>query len=159
MCAIIDASVVRNLFGDYPTDAGRRFLHWVMAGPNRLAIGGHLHDEMKRVPNARTWLYTTVGRGSVYRIREDKVTKRQHCLEKTGQLRSNDAHVIALAQVSGARLLYSNDRKLNEDFQNRNIINCPLGHVYTTIGDNNGAYTPTHGLLLNRTDLCDGGCA
>ena len=159
MCAIIDASVVRNLFGNHPTGAGKKFLHWVMAGPARLAIGGHLYEEMKREPNARSWFYTSVGRGAVHRIGEDKITERQRHLERTEQLRSNDAHVIALAQLSGARLLYSNDRKLNEDFRNKNIINCPSGHVYTTIDDRNGTYTPTHGLLLSKTDLCDGGCA
>ena len=43
---------------------------------------------------------------------------------------SDDPHVIALAQVSGARLLCSLDHALHRDFTNPQLINAPRGHVY-----------------------------
>ncbi len=45
------------------------------------------------------------------------------------RLRSNDAHILALAKLSGARILYSRDRKLHQDFKNPAIIDG--GMVYT----------------------------
>ena len=66
--------------------------------------------------------------------------------------RSNDQHVIALAQVSGARLLYSDDGDLHEDFKNNRLINRPRGVVYSTKNGDN--LTPAHRNLLGRTDIC-----
>ena len=43
---------------------------------------------------------------------------------------SDDPHVIALAQESGARLLCSLDEALHTDFTNPRLINAPRGHVY-----------------------------
>lgn len=45
-------------------------------------------------------------------------------------LRSNDEHVLALALVSGARLLVAHDRRLRRDFRNPSIISGPRGNVY-----------------------------
>ena len=52
-------------------------------------------------------------------------------LVERGVCQSNDQHVIALAIVSGARLLYSNDRRLQRDFKDRRLIDPP-GKVYST---------------------------
>lgn len=46
------------------------------------------------------------------------------------ELRSNDAHILALARLSGARILYSKDKRLHEDFKNPSIIRG--GMVYTS---------------------------
>jgi hypothetical protein len=54
---------------------------------------------------------------------EEKVKKRGYCT-------CDDEHIIALALVSRARLLCSNDQNLVEDFTNRKIINKPRGKVY-----------------------------
>ena len=53
-------------------------------------------------------------------------------LRRDGAYVSNDAHVIALAQVSGARLLYSNDSDLQDDFKDKSLIDSPRGRIYTT---------------------------
>jgi len=44
-----------------------------------------------------------------HRLKKQKQSKKM-------QFSSNDLHVLALARVSGARLLYSEDRKLQRDF-------------------------------------------
>ena len=56
---------------------------------------------------------------------EEKVT------ELTGMIASNDAHIIALAIVSGVKVLVSyreGDRDLFADFKNRQLVG---GKVYT----------------------------
>ena len=50
-----------------------------------------------------------------------------------GSCRSDDHHVIALAQISGARMLFSNDGALQQDFKNIKLIDQPPGTVYSTL--------------------------
>ncbi len=51
-------------------------------------------------------------------------------LQKSRLCCSNDQHIIALARVSGARLLCSRDNNLSSDFTNPQILNNPRGKVY-----------------------------
>lgn len=44
--------------------------------------------------------------------------------------RSNDIHIIALAQASGARILCSHDHALHADFKNKRLVDNPRGKVY-----------------------------
>ena len=69
--------------------------------------------------------------------------------------RSDDEHVLALAVVSGARLLYTNDTALIADFKNREIIANPRGKVYSTAVSNR--VTATHRRLLGDRTLCRAG--
>ena len=57
---------------------------------------------------------------------------------------SDDPHVLALARICGARLVYTEDRDLMRDLKDRKLLN-PLGKVLTT-------GTPVHGAcaLLDR---------
>ena len=66
-----------------------------------------------------------------------------------GVCKSNDLHVLALALVSGARLLYTNDTALIDDFGNRDIVARPRGKIYTT-----AQVTDAHRRLLAARDLC-----
>ena len=43
--------------------------------------------------------------------------------------RSNDPHVIALAQINGARLLYSNDEALQKDFGDKRLEEECIRHA------------------------------
>jgi len=45
---------------------------------------------------------------------------------------SDDPHVIALARVSGARILCSHDTTLHKDFTDPKLIKKPRGHIYQT---------------------------
>jgi hypothetical protein len=44
-------------------------------------------------------------------------------------LRSDDPHVLAVALVSGARVLFSFDAALCDDFRDRRIIKDPRGKI------------------------------
>ena len=61
--------------------------------------------------------------------------------------------MIALAQISGARLLYTNDSNLQKDFTNRLLIKNPRGKVYTTMLSQD--FNSTHRRLLTR-NVCRG---
>ena len=86
---------------------------------------------------------------------ERKVNTKAAALLAERRCRSNDHYMLALAQVSGARLLYSNDRNLQQDFKDSLIINSPRGRVYSTL--KNKDFVPSHRRLLKRRDLCGAG--
>ena len=46
--------------------------------------------------------------------------------------RSDDPHVLALARVSGVRLLYRADKDLIADFKDKRFIDNPRGRVYSS---------------------------
>ena len=74
-------------------------------------------------------------------------------LQSRNICKSNDDHVLALAIVSGARLLFTNDNALQDDFRNLQILPGIRGRVYTTQVRQD--FSKTHRALLNRTDLCN----
>jgi len=73
-------------------------------------------------------------------------------LRGSGTCRSNDHHIVALAVVSGARLLYTNDRNLTDDFKDKRLIDNPRGKVYSTTGSTR--YDQGKKRLLNNRELC-----
>jgi hypothetical protein len=151
MCAVIDANVAHEVFGSSQQPAGRGFLEWINKGLGRLVAGGKLVAELDGTP-AREWLRQAQNAGRVARVNDEEVNARTAQLEDEQKCRSNDPHVIALAQVSGARLLYSNDTTLHADFKDRSLIDEPAGHVYSTNKTKN--FTPARRRLLARKDLC-----
>lgn len=75
-------------------------------------------------------------------------------LSESSKLTSDDPHVIALAIESGARLLYSHDHKLQDDFRDSALINAPRGKVYST--EVNRDLTPGHLRLMREARRCIG---
>ena len=153
MCAIIDANVASEVFGSSPQPAGKEFLDWVNKGSGRLVSGGKLLQELESAsPGFRQWAATAISAGKMRLANAGEVDSRTTELLRQQRCRSNDPHVIALAQVSGARLLYSNDTTLHADFKDRSLIDNPAGSVYTT---NQGkSFTRARRRLLARKDLC-----
>ena len=74
--------------------------------------------------------------------------------ESHQERQSDDPHILALAVVSGARLLYSNDRLLQHDFKNPALINQPRGKVYSTLY--NAAFNQAKRRLLRNAPPCRG---
>ena len=150
MCAIVDANVAHEVFGAGRPEAGRKFFEWINDGSGRLVVGGKLFEELKKSSDG----FRNLGQqlqlaGRMTIVNKSVINKRTDQLQTS--CRSDDPHVIALAQVSGARLLYSNDRALQRDFKNRKLIDSPKGSVYTTLMHK--GYRDSHKDLLKR-DLC-----
>ena len=154
MCAILDAGVVHEVFGSNRPPAGEKFFDWINEGHGRLVLGGKLLVELNRTA-AREWARQALNAGLIRSVSTDKVNARADTLQSEGSCRSDDPHVIALAQVSAARLLYSNDNKLQRDFKNKTLIDGPRGKVYST--GKHQSFENSHKRLLRRKDLCGTG--
>ena len=153
MCAIVDANVAHEVFSSNPQPAGEKFFDWIIKGSGRLVVGGKLLGELEASSeHFREWAAVAQSAGKMRIVPEREVGARAEYLQREGECRSNDHHVIALAQVSGARLLYSNDKRLQQDFKNSDLVRNPGGSVYSTLRTKN--FSGSHRNLLRRQDLC-----
>ena len=157
MCAIIDANVTFEVFGRKQTEAGVRFRNWLDSGRGILVVGGRNLEELAKNRNFERWFREERRQGGrVRQTRNEIISERQQALVRDGLPTSDDEHVLALALVSGARLLYSNDRRLKNDFLNTRIIQEPGGKVYTTQQGRRHftKFTNEHEALLRTENLC-----
>ena len=152
MCAILDANVASEVFGSCPQSSGEKFFQWLNEGTGRLVAGGKLLEELAGSSEGfREWASVAVGAGKLRIVNKDEVDTRTGHIQSQDTCKSDDPHVIALAQVSGARLLYSNDRDLQGDFTNKQLIDTPRGKVYSTL--RHKSFHRSHQQLL-RNNLC-----
>ena len=127
MCAIVDANVANEVFGDIRPAAGKAFFDWIDKGNGRLVAGGKLKIELAMVGKFKEWALEANRSGRLKSRDDTEVDRKTLELESQRAHKSNDPHIIALAQVSGARLLYSNDLDLHQDFKNKKLIQNPRG--------------------------------
>ena len=158
MCSIVDANVVHEVFGTDRPEAGVKFFEWFYTGSGHLVVGGKLLEELKGgSPGFRNVVQQLQLAGRMTIENKSVVDERTEQLQREGACKSNDPHVIALAQISGARLLYSADGDLQQDFNNKELIDRPRGKIYPARGDGSyrdGSFQDTHNSLLKRRDLC-----
>ena len=152
MCGIVDANVAHEVFGDDRPPAGVRFFDWLASPRGQLVVGGDLLRELDRNRGFVRWLGVSTRIGRARSMPNEAVNTRADELRRGNTCRSDDEHVIALALVSGARLLYTNDSGLIADFKNREIVANPRGKVYTTAENNE--VTTAHRRLLGDRTLC-----
>ena len=119
MCAIVDANAIWEVFGSDRPEAGQKFFDWLTVGSGILTIGGKLLSEISKDQRFKEWANAAIKSGKMRIEDGTEIEKREVEISRSYQLRSNDLHIVALAQVSGARLLYSNDGKLIEDFKDK----------------------------------------
>lgn len=144
---------------DSPTADARAFRKWISSGKCCLVIGGRLREELgtdfsEKVgvhhPHLDDWLRTVKLAGMLVQADDQAVDQTEANLVAEDRCRSNDAHIIALAIVSGARLLYSRDQILHHDFRDKTLIDNPRGKIFPTFNDESEALV---WLRRNRT-LC-----
>ena len=151
MCAIVDANVAGEVFGESPSPAGKFFFDWLNT-KGRLAVGGLLTAELSRNQKFVRWLGAATRVGRANTIPSDRVETEAELLRQGGNCQSNDWHILGLAIASGARLLFTNDHNLQTDFTSPGIVSGVRGRVFTTVARKD--IRRTHRDLLNRTDLC-----
>lgn len=156
MCAIVDVNIAREVFGPNPTPAGAAFFDWINRGSGRLVTGGQQLKELETgSPGFRKWASVAILAGVVRRLDEDEVDAKSNHIGHSKKLRSNDPHVLAVAQLSGARLLFTNDDDLQRDFKRKENIDNPRGRIYHT--RRSKEVTATHKRLLRDRTLCQRG--
>lgn len=105
MCVIVDASVAGLVFRDPHRADYEPFWDWLEKKGGRLVYGGRLatSGELK---GARRLLARLKQAGQAYEWPKADVDREETVVKKMGLCKSNDPHVIALARISGARVLW-----------------------------------------------------
>ena len=96
-----------------------------------LVLGGKLTEELRKNRNFATWAESAKSRGILMSADEAKVASKTKDFLNNPICESDDPHILGLALVSGARLLYSNDKDLHKDFKSRELLSI-RGKVYST---------------------------
>ena len=128
MCIIIDANRM-GIFLSEPPNADAAPIHdWLMKKGGRIiySTGGKFAKEISR--RARERLTAYVRSGMAIQVDAQKFRRDESSLAP--DVRSDDPHVLALARASGARLLYTDDAALMDDFTDKRFIDGPRGKVY-----------------------------
>ncbi len=118
-----------------------------------MIVGGKLTQELEnRSAVFSQWAETAIADGRLRRIADQDVAREIERLSAGWSGLSNDQHVIALARISKARILFANDTELCKDFRNRELLPGPRGRV-PPAGDSQNA-TNSRKRLLRQTHLC-----
>jgi len=152
MCAILDANASWEVFGDDGTEAVRKFFDWLNSGRGVLVVGGKLWEELGQNTNMQEWARQAILSGRINVKDNRQVSMQAAHVSQSGSVESNDPHMLALAQVGGARLLYSNDEALQRDFKKKALIDNPRGKIYSTRATK--SFGSSHRGLLVRRGLC-----
>ena len=136
MCIIVDNNARSEVFGELnaQTPAGKYLRDWLDKDHIKLVIGGKLRQELGEYGQFQKWLKTTIRTGRTRQVDDERVDSETEDLRSRDICRSDDEHILALARVSGARLLITNDEDLEQDFKDRRIIDNPRGKIYPNEG-------------------------
>jgi hypothetical protein len=127
MCIIVDANVGHEF---YPlSDDARVVYRWLQDGNGVIVVGGRVRRELFNT-GFRRIVRTLQLAGRLFQCDDAQVDAQETKVGHEFELRSDDPHVIALARVSRARVLFSRDQDLHADFCNGQILNKPRGRVY-----------------------------
>ncbi|MBX3351473.1 MAG: PIN domain-containing protein [Phycisphaeraceae bacterium] len=66
----------------------------------------------------------------------------------SSRCKSNDTHIIAIARISGARTIWTDDKALMRDWRDGSLLKSPRGRVFSKVD---------HVHLLGHTPGCGGG--
>lgn len=159
MCAILDSNVTNQVGTSSRLGAAQGFYDWLMEGRGSLVYSDKFLKEEVFVPSiskdAKRMIVEFEQSGIAIKADPIKMEKERRYLQTmTANINSNeDLEILALARATGARLLFSNDKKLHEDFKNALIVNNPRGKIYTT-NDSRTGYTSAHRKLLDHPEIC-----
>lgn len=128
MCLIVDANVASLVFSPKPHDDFLPIWNALSNGRAVAVHGGHLTVEYKKLTKIRRLLVELGRRGALRKIEDGPVKLATADFAEKG-IRSDDPHILGLAQVTNVRLLCSHDRDLHADFTNPALLQ-PQGNVY-----------------------------
>lgn len=128
MCLIIDANVASDVFSGKPSVDFQPIWN-ALAKKKAIAVhGGKLSNEYSKLKRITRLLVELTRQGCLRKIPDEQV-KAETIIYKNKEIKSDDAHILALAKVANVRLLCSKDKKLHADFTNNALLNPP-GSVY-----------------------------
>ena len=145
MCIIIDVDKFGELLSDPPSSDFEPIMHWLKSRRGSVVYTTYGDYGNELGPNAKIRLEQFKTSGYAKSIEDESILTWAENFEKNEHVTSNDTHILALAKVSGARLLFTGDQKLMDDFKNSKIIHPQKGRIYS--GARNAG-------MLQRT-VCD----
>ncbi len=131
MCLIIDANCAVDTLSASPSAAFEPVMATISKKNAAMVMGGtKLRAEYKKLSSVWRFIVALDQAGKAKTYSDAEVDAAQANLESAGLLKSDDPHIVALAQVSGARLLCSRDQDLHQDFRDKSFVDNPRGNVY-----------------------------
>jgi hypothetical protein len=133
MCVIVDVNVAaRVLLRSDDQDFAPVSLRLIGKSKRSLILvyGGRLLDEYKRHHALIRILAVLDRNGRAIQRSAIEIQVAERKLRLDGNCVSNDLHILALATISGTRLLVSLDQDLHQDFKNPRVLNGPRGRIY-----------------------------
>jgi len=143
VCLIVDANVAPKFLVE-----SSAIIDWLFGerGAPRLVAAGKVREELAKNKDVRRQLVTLERAGRLRSADAEMLRQDEQRIRTMAACVSNDPHVIALAIVSGARTLATDDNDLAADFRNKAIIDSPRGSIYRD--------PAKHGHLLRHTSSC-----
>ena len=129
MCLIVDASVAAAFFCA-EADPYVEALEAVKNGRCCIYYGGKLRRENAKARVVLMQVLMLDRAGKAKNFPDKEIDVATDLLKEARACRSDDPHIIALAQVSNCRLLFTNDRLLQTDFTNPHLVARPRGNIY-----------------------------
>lgn len=131
MLLIVDANCALSTLSAAPHADYQPVLDALLTGRRKLAIGGSKQKiEYQRLAAVWRFVRSLDQAGRARLIPDSKVDEEELLVKQRLDMASDDPHILALARISGARLLCSHDQALHADFCNGQIISNPRGKVY-----------------------------
>ena len=129
MCLIVDNSVSGIFFGQTSGNPYVDAINRVRSGRIRLVTGGKNLVELSNNAAIRTQITRWTGLGLAIRVDDQSITEEVRRVVASRLCKSNDEHIIALAKVSKARTLCTDDNDLQTDFKNTRLL-TPKGRIF-----------------------------
>jgi hypothetical protein len=127
---IVDANVCAELVEEGRTPEGKLWLNYIQKRKICLCHGGRLSRELAENARFRRLLVAFARDGRARSFPDDHVDAEVEFLLRADVCESDDPHVLAVARVSTARVLFSRDKKLHSDFTNKKIVPPPPGKIF-----------------------------
>lgn len=132
MCLIVDASVATLVFSPQPHEDFAPVWQALSTSRAVAVYGGKLTEEYGKLPTVLRLLVELDRRGAVRKVSDRDVEAAAGRFSRRS-LRSDDAHILGLAEVARVRLLCSHDKELHADFTDPALLQ-PQGSVYQNTG-------------------------
>jgi hypothetical protein len=148
VCVILDANRFGDALSSPPHADFAPLVRWVTSPHTDGAIvfgGKKFKREIARSATAQRWFATLMKAGRAIAVSDSEVDALERTLAEREACGSDDEHVIALANVSGARVVCSEDRALMTDLKNRKLVRRPKVRIYRKA---------THVALLRHDKCC-----
>ena len=131
MCLIVDINVAHDVLKPDGSDNYAPIRIALMNRKATLIYGGKLAEEYITNGAINKLILAFDRAGIAKRYPAHEVNSETETVITLGLCKSNDEHIIALARVSRARVLCTNDEMLRTDFRNPRLISNPRGSIFS----------------------------